>query len=178
MRQLIDMKLVVTGVLWIGICGCDSTELKVRKINERDYQKTVSFKGTPVLKAECKYLGKQPQDIEEFQSKFNHDCITNDTDFYQITLTNLSKQKVLVQSADYRMKIGTYRGKSRFTSKDFATTWGRSEIPPNENVARDTHFVWAVKDSNVLYKTYSFESRDVNGKPFVFQMEIPLLYSR
>lgn len=171
--------IVIPGVLLITACGCGkSTDSNRQQLNDREYVLAVSHEGQPLIEATCTYLGKSPKDANKFQSKFNHNYRGKNTDFYEVTLTNKSARSVSIDRVDYEMKYGDYHGKSSFDSEEIAKTWSSSEIPPNGSVVRDSHFVWAVKDTNVLYKTYTLQTTDGEGKPLEFELEISLLYKR
>lgn len=171
--------IVFLGVLLIMVRGCGGpTDTNRHQLNDREYTLTVSHEGEPLIEATCTYLGKSPKDAEMFQSKFKHNHRSKNTDFYEVTLTNKSARSVSINRADYEMKYGDYRGKSTFDSKEIAKNWTNSEIPPNGSVVRDSHFVWAVKDTNVLYKTYTLQTTDGEGNPLEFELEISLLYKR
>jgi hypothetical protein len=171
--------IMILGVLLIMASGCgSSTDTNQQQLNDREYVLTVSHEGQPLIEATCTYLGKSPKDAKSFQSKFKHDYRGKNTDFYEVTLTNKSARSVSINRVDYEMKYGDYRGKSSFDGQEIAKTWNSSEIPPNGSVVRDSHFVWAVKDTNVLYKTYNLKTTDDEGTPLEFELEISLLYKR
>ncbi len=161
------------------LAGCSSdVTTSIKSQDEREYVVSVLCKGNPVLSVECEYLGKAPVDEDDFRSTFKHNWSQHDTDFYKLTLTNKSRHAVNVRSVDYRMDVGDYRGNSRFESKSIAATWGSSEIAPGESISRDTHFVWAVRSDNILYKLYRFETRDDDGQTVNFEVDLPLRYRK
>lgn len=161
--------LIVTG------CG-KSIDTQSTVVNQREYEKTVSRDDQQLLKATCTYLGKQPKDADEFKAK--HDYKTNDTDFYEVILENRSPRAIELLGVDHRMHVGQYRGQSHFDARELANAWGASRIEPGATLTRDTHFVWAVKSSNTLYKKLSLQSVDKSGKTFQFEVDLPLLYKR
>ena len=172
-------KSAISCVLFVFcITGCSSdVDEQVKKINDREYEITISRGREPILKAECNYLGSEPIDLEKFRQHFSHNFEAKKTDFYSVTMENLSSQAIHVIRADYDMRTGSYRGKSTFSSNEFAMTWESSVIEPGMQIRRDTHFVWAIND-NVLDKTLRMLGRSENGEDFEFTIVLPFRFHR
>ena len=162
-------------ILFVGCSG--NIEQVFSRRNAREYDVVVNRNDSPFLKASCRYLGREPADIELFKKVFKHDYESKTTDFYSIKIENLFDRTIRIKEVNYRFRRGSYRGKSKFNSDEIAMTWGQAVIEPNKRIQRDTHFVWAIKD-NVLEKTFLIESVDESGEVFELELMLPLQFIR
>ena len=166
------------GLIPLLVVGCSGNiEQVFSERNAREYDVTVNRNDSPFLKASCRYLGREPANIELFKKLFKHNYESKATDFYSIKIENLFDRTIRLKEVNYRFRRGSYRGKSKFDSDEIAMTWGQAVIEPNRSIQRDTHFVWAIKD-NVLEKTFLIESVEESGEVFEFELMLPLQFIR
>lgn len=166
-RRLIWLTLIGSIVVTTG-CG-KSTSV------QRNYTKTVSLDGTPVLEVECEYVGKQPGDKNTYQN--SHDYRRIDTDFYRLTFRNLTDNSMTVDGVTYRMETGETHGLQSASADSIRRTWGTNTIPPQSSISRANNMVWAKGRRNKMLKTYSFQLQTERGAERL-EAEVPLVYER
>lgn len=165
-RRHIVVVLFVVGVT--SAIGCSPTE--------RNHIETVSLGGKPVLKITCHYVGKKPGDPKTYQN--SHDYRRIDTDFYRITMDNLTDVDIVLMRVDYRMQKGSILGSQTASAESIKRTWGTNIIPARSSISRANNLVWSKSSKNALLKTYYFEFETANGNTQTFSAEVPLVYNR
>ena len=143
---------------------------------ERNHTVLVEHNGTPALRITCQYVGKQPCDPNSYQN--SHDYKQIDTDFYKITMENLTTVDIRLKRVDYRMKKGPTRGRQSASSESIKRTWGTDVIPAGSHISRANNLVWAESSSNTMLKTYFFVFETDDGSGQTLSAEVPLVYDR
>lgn len=128
--------------------------------------------GQETLFVVCEYLGKKPK--EPHQLTHNYKKIN--TDFYRVTVQNLSDQDVRIVGVRYRMANGPTKPIPDATSKSIKAAWGTDVIPAKETVVQENAFVWSKSRVNRLIKNYTFVTTDGNGKEVKFSGQLDLFF--
>jgi hypothetical protein len=165
-RRPILVVLFVVGVS--STIGCSPTE--------RNHIETVSLGGKPVLTITCQYVGKTPGDPTTYQN--SHDYRSIDTDFYRITMDNLTDVDIVIKRVDYRMRKGPTLGSQTASAESIKRTWGTNIVAAKSSISRANNLVWSKSGRNALLKTYHFEFETASGNTQTFSAEVPLVYNR
>ncbi len=140
---------------------------------KHDYTTIVDCDGQPALKISCQYTGKSPGDPATYQS--DHDYRRINTDFYRITMENLTDADIVIERVTYRMQNGPTRGPQSAPSESIQRTWGTNRIPAGSKISRANNFVWSKSRRNTLLKTYWFRRRPpmAASSPFPRRCHLP-----
>ena len=164
-----SFSLIVALLFTGGSCSTDPGR-------EREYTRVVTHQGHPMLEVECTYLGKQPPDPANFKS--DHDYQRTNTDFYALTMKNLTDREIVIVGVKYRLQKGPFRGKASASTESIKKQWGTNVIGPQGSLSRRNNMVFAKAASNTLFKNYSFRTTDETGQTVSFQTELPFVYIR
>lgn len=151
--------------------GCDSVGL-----GGRNFDTTFECDGHGVLHVTCEYLGKTPGDPDTYAS--THDYHKNDTDFYKVTMENLTDDEIVVEGVTFRMEKGKLYGKTGAGTDWIETMWGTNVIGPKETISCSNQMAWSKGSRNTFIKTYQFRIRGAGGDEREFTGEVPLAYRR
>lgn len=158
---------LVVCSLTLAALGCSNSPV------ERNYTKVVKVDGQTALRIECQYVGKQPGDPSSYVSE--HEFQKIDTDFYRITIENLTDKDVVIERVEYRLETGPVRGRKSASADSIKQTWGTNIVPAKSRISRANNMVWSRSSRNSLIKTYYFQ---VPGSRKSIQAEIRLVYQR
>lgn len=147
--------------------GCSDTPI------ERNYTKLVEVDGQTALKIECEYVGKKPGDPGRYVS--DHDYQSIDTDFYRITIENVTDMDFVMERVEYRLVSGPMKGRQSASAGSIKRTWGTNVVPANSQISRANNMVWSKSKRDSLFKTYYF---NVEGQHELIPAEIRLVYQR
>ncbi len=156
------------GFYALSAAGCSSPN--------RDYSKVVECSGQPAIRIECEYVGKTPGDPSSFQS--SHDYGKINTDFYRITMENLTDGDIAIERVTYRFEKGEVRGAKSASADSIKETWGTNVVPARSSISRANNMVWAKGRRNTFFKTYSFRTVTDGKSEKTFSAEVPLVYIR
>jgi hypothetical protein len=156
-------------VCWLTFAASGCSDSPVRRNSTQE----VNVDGQPALRIECEYVGKQPGDPSSYVSK--HDFRKRDTDFYRITIENLTDKDVAIERVEYRLARGPMRGRDSASADSIRRTWGTNIVPANSQISRANNMVWSGSSRNTLFKTYFF---NIEGSHDLIPAEIPLVYQR
>jgi len=149
-------------------CGASSST--------RNYTKIVEVEGRTVLEITCEYVGKQPGAPSSYIS--SHDYQSTDTDFYRLTIVNLTDTDVVIERVAYRMKTGPTKGLQFASAESIQKTWGTNIVPANSSISRANNLVWSKSKRNTLLKTYTFRIGGSDSSHELVDSEIALVYKR
>ncbi|HIE97275.1 MAG TPA: hypothetical protein EYQ63_09735 [Fuerstia sp.] len=147
--------------------GCSNSSV------ERNYTKIVEVDGRAAMRIQCEYVGKQPGDPSTYVAE--HDFEKIDTDFYRITIENLTDKDFVIERVQYRLETGPVRGHKSASADSIKRTWGTNIVPAKSRISRANNMVWSTSSRNSLLKTYYFQ---VPGSRESIQAEIHLVYQR
>lgn len=162
-------QLVVALLVTAGSCSTNPSQ-------DREYTQVVTHQGNPMLEVQCSYIGKQPADPANFEN--DHDYHRTNTDFYELTMENLTDREIAIVGVKYRLKKGPFRGNSSASAESIKKQWGTNVIAPRGSLSRGNNMVFAKAASNILFKNYSFRTTDETGQTVSFQTELPFVYFR
>lgn len=153
-------------------CGCGRST----SLSDRNFTRTIKFQGEPTIKIDCEYVGKRPGDPSNFVS--NHDYRKIDTDFYRLTMENLTDQDIVIERVEFRMEKGPMRGPKSVGPESIRKTWGTNTIPAASSISRANNMAWSTKRENRFLKTYHFRFASDEQIDNTFTAEVPLVYNR
>ncbi len=143
-------------VLFLG-CSATKTGLSANQASggKKNYERIVyNNKGKPILKIECKYIGKKP--VEGFKTYVQWEII--DTDFYNLSFINLSHKRIKFLSSKVYQSfpleipeegILPARQSSIFIEhKDYRKVHD-PKFDPLEYKAERTHINWPIHTNNL-----------------------------
>ncbi|AUB81911.1 hypothetical protein THSYN_13720 [Candidatus Thiodictyon syntrophicum] len=145
-------------------------------LSERNFSRVVDLDGQPTLRVSCEYVGKTPGDPADYIS--GHDYRRVDTDFYRLTLENLSANPLIIERVDYRLETGSITGEQAADATSLRRTWGTNVIAPGARISRGNNMVWSKASRNRLWKTYQFRIDDEDKSNRTFAVAVSLVYRR
>ncbi len=163
------LRCLLSSLLVTVLLGCGTSS------STRNYTKVVEVEGRTILKITCEYVGKRPGDPSTYVG--SHDYQITDTDFYRLTMVNLTDDDVVIERVAYRMKTGPTKGLRFASAESIQKTWGTNVVPANSSISRANNLVWSKSQRNTLLKTYTFriEGSDSSHE---FVSEVALVYKR
>lgn len=169
--------LFVIALVLGAVSGCDAPSRHGQAaLSERNFSRVVDLDGQPTLRVSCDYVGKTPGDPAGYIS--GHDYRRVDTDFYRLTLENLSANPLIMERVDYRLETGPIRGEQAADATSLRRTWGTNVIAPGARISRGNNMVWSKASRDRLWKTYQFRSDDGGKSDRTFAVAVPLVYRR
>tara|TARA_B110000438_G_scaffold258739_1_gene267619 strand:- start:183 stop:695 length:513 start_codon:yes stop_codon:yes gene_type:complete len=165
-------KLNLYIIVYIVFCACSPVE--TNKL-ERTYQSIIEIAPNQKILVSLEYVGKEP-----FKGKWNktHDYVNEDTDFYNMTIKNLSDFDLRLLSCVYSLEKDSLSNKAYYNTDELQNIWETRSIKPGATVIKYNSFTHSKKfNSNILYKTYTFELR---AEPTFItnSFTVPFIYKR
>ena len=168
--------LAVATCCILAAAGCDALDGNSIGLGGRNFDTTFDCEGRPVLRVTCEYIGKAPGDPASYPS--THDYNKNDTDFYKVTMENLTDDEIVVEGVTFRMEKGKLHGKTGAGSDWIETMWGTNVIGPKKTISCSNQMAWSKGRRNTFIKTYRFRVRGEGNEEREFAAEVPLAYRR
>ena len=165
-------KLNLYIIVYIVFCACSPVE--TNKL-ERTYQSIIEIAPNQKILVSLEYVGKEP-----FKTKWNKtlDYVNEDTDFYNMTIKNLSDFDLRLLSCVYSLEKDSLSNKAYYNTDELQNIWETRSIKPGATVIKYNSFTHSKKyNSNILYKTYTFELR---AEPTFItnSFTVPFIYKR
>ena len=174
-QQRMLLVLSLTAVL-PNVLGCSDNNTSPGPMGPRNSTTTFQSNGQPIVRADCRYIGKGPDDSIPFIN--SHNFRTIDTDFYRLTLTNLTDRNVELTGLSYHMAKGPLRIPKQASLDKLRKHFGSLEIPSGESRTHLNTFVWSPANQNALRKTYRFRTNDDQGAEIEFEGTVVLQYAK
>jgi len=132
--------------------------------DDRQYLATWSLEEVPLLEVKVAYLGKKP-DLPFEGVEPTYDWTVRNTDFYSISIRNLTDQSIELTSVQVEMDKGKMKKATRYGSSYLLDRWRTTIIPPKGSIKRRNTWVWGKGETNTLIKTYGAKivSRDLSS---------------
>ena len=175
MKTYVTLVMTILGILVISGCSGDKLagDIKIEWDGDRSYKAIVKDDdGTERVQLDCQYIGKGPE--QPMKTPIDRDWKVSDTDFYHITMVNLTDHPIELVNVSFRLKEG--KGGKIYATKtqtEIDKSWGAHVLPPRGQLNRRNAIVWGKGKANVLHKIYLAKTE---GKSF--KIDIPLVYKR
>ena len=105
----------------------------------------------PLLEVEVKYVGKSPK--MPFEGSLpSYDWRKKDTDFYDITIKNLTEVPIYLEKTKNIFQFGE---NSDFYDENYILhRFGSSMIPPKGSITRENSWIWAKGEHNKMERFF------------------------
>ena len=105
----------------------------------------------PLLEVEVKYIGKSPK-MPFDVSLTSYDWRDRDTDFYDITIKNLTDVPIYLEKTKNIFQFGE---NSDFYDENYILhRFGSSMIPPKSSITRENSWIWAKGEHNKMERFF------------------------
>lgn len=154
---------IFTHTLFWSSCGIDNQSesdipntpnLATEKLIKSDKSVAISqwsCLGVPLLEVEVKYVGKSPK-LPFDGALPSYDWRMKDTDFYDITIKNLSEVPINLEITKNIFQFGE---NSDFYDENYIMhRFGSSMIPPKSSITRENSWIWAKGEHNKMERFF------------------------
>ena len=154
---------IFTHTLFWSSCGIENqsepdipntANLATEKLIKSDNSVAISqwsSLGVPLLEVEVKYVGKSPK-LPFDGSLPAYDWRIKDTDFYDITVKNLTEVPINLEITKNIFQFGE---NSDFYDENYIMhRFGSSMIPPKSSITRENSWIWAKGEHNKMERFF------------------------